>query len=99
MLRRQRETAFPEAISFSLLVPLYNTPADFLREMIASVQAQTFSHWELCLADGSDEAHGEVEALCREAAERDPRIRYRKLERNEGISGNTNQCIGMAGGD
>ncbi len=97
-LRRQRETAFPEDISFSLLVPLYNTPADFLREMIASVQAQTFSRWELCLADGSDEAHGEVEALCREAAERDPRIRYRKLERNGGISANTNACLELATG-
>ncbi len=98
-LRRQRETIFPDTVNFSIAVPLYNTPLAFLREMVESVQEQTFGRWELCLADGSDAAHGEVEAFCRERAKADPRIRYRKLERNEGISGNTNVCLDMATGN
>ena len=84
---------------FSVLVPLYNTPEKFLEEMIRSVQAQTCPDWELCLADGSGADHPEVgEAVGRLAAE-DPRIRYRKLEENLGISGNTNVCIDMARGE
>ena len=59
---RQREemrgTKFPRDITFSILVPLYNTPRRFLTEMIDSVRAQTYEKWELCLADGSGGGHG-----------------------------------------
>ena len=86
-------------VKFSILVPLYNTPEAFLREMIGSVRGQTYANWELCLADGSDAAHAYVGETCRRLAEEDPRIRYRKLEKNGGISENTNACIAMATGD
>ncbi len=98
-LARQRETAFPEKLKFSVIVPLYNTPAEPLREMIDSVRAQTYGDWELCLADGSDGDHGAVGEYCREQAAAEPRIRYRKLERNGGISENSNECLKMATGD
>lgn len=96
---RQRQARFEPEIKFSILVPLYNTPRDFLCEMIESVQAQTYGNWELCLADGSDAEHAEVEDICRTYAQADRRIRYEKLEKNLGISGNTNACIDMATGD
>ena len=96
---RQRKETFPKRITFSILVPLYNTPEDFLREMIGSVQNQTYTRWELCLADGSDEAHDFVGKICQTLSRKDSRIRYRKLEKNLGISGNTNACIDMARGD
>lgn len=98
-LAAQRRTAFPLDVTFSILVPLYNTPASFLEEMIRSVQDQTYGKWELCLADGSDPRHGEVGEICRQYAQADPRILYRKLEKNLGISGNTNACIEMSRGD
>ena len=97
--RRQEETVFPKDVTFSILVPLYNTPEKFLREMIASVQAQTYGKWELCLADGSDDAHAQVGEICREIAAADPRVKYKKIEKNLGISGNTNVCFGMATGN
>lgn len=95
----RQNTVFPKDIKFSILVPLYNTPEPFLREMIASVQEQTYANWELCLADGSDAAHTDVGQICQELAARDSRIRYRKLEQNLGISGNTNACIDLSSGD
>ena len=55
--KRQREEQFPRMVKFSILVPLYNTPEAFLKEMIESVVNQTYENWELCLADGSDSAH------------------------------------------
>lgn len=96
---RQRETRFRRNIKFSILVPLYNTPEQFLRQAIDSVRAQTYGNWQLCLADGSDAEHGDVERICREYASEDTRIYYRKLSSNEGISGNTNACLSMAAGD
>lgn len=97
--KRQGETKFPREMKFSILVPLYNTPKDFLADMIASVLNQTYGDWELCLADGSDGEHGYVGELCQEYAGRDARIRYQKLDKNQGISGNTNRCYEMAAGN
>ena len=96
---RQGKETFSRTVKFSILVPLYNTPEKFLRQAIDSVRAQTYTNWELCLADGSDAQHSDVERICKEYAEADPRIRYRKLPKNEGISGNTNACLSMANGD
>lgn len=96
---RQIETKFEPEYKISILVPLYNTPENFLREMIDSVINQTYSNWELCLADGSDEAHAYVGDVVREYQQKDARILYTVLEENYGISENTNRCIEMATGD
>ncbi len=96
-IRSQKETKFSRDIRFSILVPLYNTPEKFLREMIDSVVAQTYENWELCLADGSDAEHAYVGDVV--SSYNDPRIRYEKLTENLGISGNTNKCFDMATGD
>lgn len=98
-LSQQRNHHFSQKITFSIVVPLYNTPESFLREMIESVQAQTYAEWELCIGDGSDPQHSEVEEICRSYMKQDNRICYKKLERNLGISGNTNACLEMAKGD
>lgn len=97
--KRQQEEAFARMVKISILVPLYNTPQTFLNEMIDSVLAQTYQNWELCLADGSDHEHDDVEVRCQEYVRQDSRIRYKRLEKNEGISGNTNRCYEMATGD
>ncbi len=96
---RQRAYVFSKDVTFSILVPLYNTPKDFLHDTIKAVIDQTYEKWELCLADGSDDAHSYVGEYCREAAAKDSRIKYKKLEKNEGISGNTNECLKMATGN
>lgn len=98
--REQEENAqFSKNIKFSVLVPLYNTPEKFLKEMIESVEAQTYKNWELCLADGSDREHSFVGEICKKYADGDKRIKYEKLEKNLGISENTNACIRMATGE
>lgn len=96
---KEETTVFPKDVTFSILVPLYNTPERFLREMIESVTAQTYGKWELCLADGSDDAHDFVGRICQEYRQKDSRIKYQKLVKNEGISGNTNECYKMATGN
>lgn len=98
-LWKQKNRKFKTEVKFSILVPLYNTPENYLREMIESVQAQTYSVWELCLADGSDNEHAYVGEICSSYMKKDSRIKYKKLEKNEGISENTNRCIEMATGN
>ena len=95
----QEEHSFSEQYLISILVPLYNTPEKFLKEMIDSVLEQTYGNWQLCMADGSDESHSYVGDVCRSYMEKDPRILYRKLRENRGISENTNMCIEMAEGE
>jgi len=100
--RLERETVFEYMPKISILVPLYNTDKVMLKEMIDSVLWQTYENWQLCLADGSDKEHAYVEQVCREYMEAEgdkARIVYRRLERNEGISGNTNQCYQLADGE
>ncbi len=87
----------PAAPRISIVVPLYNTPQQFLVELLDSVQNQTYRNWELCLVDaGQDET---VRQTVQERAAADARIRYQKLEKNEGIAGNTNQGFALATGE
>lgn len=95
----QKNYSFDKKIVFSIVVPLYNTNIDFLKEMIESVINQTYSGWELCLADGSDSEHGDIEKYCNKYVEKDSRIVYKKLGENMGIAGNTNAALKMAQGD
>ena len=93
----EEETVFDYAPVISILVPLYNTDKQMLKEMIDSVMWQTYKNWELCLADGSDDAHAYVKETV--DSYNDARIKYLKLEKNEGISGNTNKCLTLATGE
>lgn len=97
-LQAQRDQTYEKQILFSVITPLFNTPETFLREMIESVSAQTYQNWELCMADGSDTEHCYVQQICLEYSGKDSRIKYKKLEQNLGIAGNSNACIEMAEG-
>ena len=86
----------------SICVPLYNTPAQYLREFLASVFDQTSTRWELCLADASDASHayvGEIvaqrAAFAQKIAPAANRVKYVKVE-NRGISANTNAAAELA---
>ena len=98
-LEAQRSCSFPRKIKISIVVPLYNTPKQFLHEMIQSVLDQTYANWELCMADGSDQEHAYVGRISRSYAQKDKRVIYQKLNANKGISENTNACIDMSTGD
>jgi GT2 family glycosyltransferase len=102
--RQEAESkAFADRVLFSILVPLYNTPEEYLRDMLDSVLQQTYDNWQLCLADGSDDAHSYVGKVVQEyrdrSAELAKKIRYKKLDKNGGISYNTNECLTLATGD
>ena len=55
VLDKQRKKKFAYAPLISVVVPAYRTPELFLRQMIDSLEAQTYEDWELCIANGSPE--------------------------------------------
>ena len=86
-----------EDIKFSIIIPLYNTPVLLLLQLLDSIITQTYDNWEVCLADGS-EHNSDVEKLCKKYCKIDKRILYKHLEKNLGISGNSNEALKMATG-
>ena len=96
-LARQRKQVRPGQPLFSIIVPCYHTPGDYLREMLDSVFSQTYGNWELILVNASKEDSGMREIL--RSYETDPRVRVEELEENTGISGNTNAGLRQAKGD
>ena len=82
----------------SVVVPVYNTPLRFFKQMVASVQRQTYRNWQLVLVDASDGDHPEPGALARRRAAEDPRILYKKVE-NQRIAGNTTAGFALATGE
>ena len=95
----QTSTVFPKMLKLSIVVPLHNIPEQSFREMLESVLAQTYSNWELCLADGSDKDHLSIRHACKTYTQNDSRIKYRKFDRNFGISDILNKAIEMSSGE
>ena len=102
-LERQRKEQPVYSPLFSVVIPLYRTPRRYLKEMLDSVVDQTYTNWELCLADGSgSDADGEGDEagdFIRARYGSDQRIRYVRLDSNQGISDNTNSALRMARGE
>ena len=105
-LAAQRNKHFEYAPCISIVVPLYNTPETYLKEMVESVLVQSYGNWQLCVADGSDTASGEgqdvkpaTQHIMENYSKNDNRIVYRKLTENKGISENTNRAYELATGE
>lgn len=91
----ERETSFTHRYKISIIVPAYETGKKRASEMIKSVLAQTYDNFELCIADASlsDEVENTVKSFDSD------KIKYLRLEANNGISDNTNEALKMATGE
>jgi len=94
-LKIQMKRKFDFEPKISVVVPMYNTKEKFFKELIKCMMDQTYSNWELCLADGSPKQNDNLKKYY----EQDKRIKYKYLDGNLGIAGNSNAAIGMATGD
>ncbi|MGI6096131.1 MAG: glycosyltransferase family 2 protein [Lachnospiraceae bacterium] len=97
-LEAQRAKQWEYQPKISILVPAYRTPEEYLRQMIKSVQAQTYGNWELCIANASPEDE-QMCAVLKKYAASDKRICVQNLLENKGIADNTNAAIAMASGE
>ena len=94
-LEEQRKHKFSNQPKISIIIPMYNTPVKFFGELVDSLINQTYTNWELCLADGSNEENPELKDIY----SKDSRIKYKFIGENKGISGNTNEALTLATGD
>ena len=97
-LQRQRDTEFEYEPLISILVPVYNTPEEFLKQMIQSVRKQTYGKWELCIANANP-ANETVAEILRISSTKDERIKVKDVPENEGIAQNKNAALASATGD
>ena len=84
--------------TIAVLVPLYNTPAPLLRDMIESVLNQVYPHWELCLADDCSPAP-HVREIVERYQDQDPRIKCVFRPRNGHISEASNSALELVTAD
>ena len=94
-LENQRRSQ-PACGKISVVVPIYNTDPGMLRDMLASLSAQTLEGFEAVLYDGGS-TRAETAAVLDTVA--DPRFRVIHAKENRGISGNTNAAVEIAGGE
>ena len=97
-LQEQAKTEFAYSPKISVLVPVFNTPKKLLCEMMDSVINQSYSNWQLCIADASSEGN-EASEIVDGYCKKDPRIICNHLHANYGISDNTNKALELADGD
>ncbi len=97
-LSEQKKTSFSYEPMFSIIVPLYHTPAKFLKDLVRSMMYQSYSKWELCLVNASPE-DSQMSRCLESWRVRDKRIRVITLEKNLGIAENTNAGIDAANGE
>jgi GT2 family glycosyltransferase len=83
---------------FSIVTPVYETPADVLWAMLESVRSQSFGDWELCLVDDCSAAPHVAEMLA-EAEAGEPRIKVLRRAENGGIVPASNDAVKMATGE
>ena len=96
-LMAHRVAAMIEPPLISVVMPVYNPPADCLRQALHSLRAQVYPHWELCAAnDASETPH--VAAILDQAAREDPRVRVAHREQRGHISAASNTALAMARG-
>lgn len=97
-LEQQKAIRFEYEPKFSIVIPAYQTPERYLKEMLESIRSQTYENWEVCVADGSPRKESS-ERILKRFAQQDARFKYVILGENKGIAGNTNAALDMAAGD
>ncbi|ADR19063.1 glycosyltransferase family 2 protein [Calditerrivibrio nitroreducens] len=80
----------------SIGMPVYNG-AKFISEALDSLLAQTFTDFELIISDNA--STDETEAICREYAAKDKRIRYIRQRENLGAAANFKYVLDQAEGE
>jgi len=95
---RSHSATFEYQPLLSVVLPVYNTTPDFLRACLDSVLAQTYSNWELCIADDLS-PESAPRQIIEEYARKDARVRFVFRAEQGGIANCTNSALTLAEGD
>ena len=85
-------------LRFSIVMPVFNSNVEWLREAVDSVRRQTYMHWELCIADDAS-THVAIKPALEDLAAEDHRIKVCFRKQNGHISAASNSAIKLATGE
>ena len=83
---------------FSIIIPVFNPPVEFLRQALESVINQIYSEWEICIADDCS-SDPEVKEVLEYYSNKYPQIKVVYRNENGHISKATNSALELAKGD
>ena len=81
--------------TFSIILPVYKTPLNYLKRAVDSVAQQTYPYWQLCICDDGS-ASSDISSLLAEYEGNDSRISVVVNETNEHISAASNLALSQA---
>lgn len=90
-------TAFKRKPLISIILPIYNTPESFLRACIQSVINQSYTNWELCVAD--DASTTPIIETVKDLAQKHSNIKWTRLQTNRHIAASSNEALKLAKGE
>ncbi len=85
-------------LKFSVIIPVYNVEAKWLKKTIDSVIAQIYPHWEICIADDAS-IQPSIRNLLNQYIQKDSRIKVIFRAENGNISAASNSALELATGD
>jgi len=83
---------------FSVILPTFESTAQYLHTAIQSVREQAYPFWELCISDDASLDEG-VREIVRAHARSDSRIKFTFSTSHGGLAKNTNQALALSTGD
>lgn len=84
---------------FSLIVPVYNTPAEILSATLGAIIGQAYPAWELCLVDDASTDPGTLAVLesVKEVLQPTGKLRFMRRAIQGGIVAASNDALALAG--
>ncbi|MEA1983318.1 MAG: glycosyltransferase family 2 protein [Campylobacterota bacterium] len=82
----------------SIITPIFNTQEEYLIDMFKSVLAQSYSNWELCLADDAS-TQSKTLQIVKQYSQKYPNIKVSYRVYNGHISSASNSALSLATGE
>lgn len=98
IIQEQKNTSFEYSPKISIIVPAYDTKKRYLEQLVASVKAQTYSNWELCISAYFNEGNNAKEYL-ENLEKSNNNIKLAWNTESLGISENTNKALSISNGE
>ncbi|MFA6602429.1 MAG: glycosyltransferase [Candidatus Shapirobacteria bacterium] len=98
LLQSQKKHVFKYQPLVSILTPVFNTDQEFLVKCIESVQNQSYSNWELCIADDCSTLP-QIHKILNDYSKKDKRIKVVFRPKNGHISNASNSALQIASGE
>jgi hypothetical protein len=89
----------PDDLKVSIVLPTYDVPLPYAKELVESIEGQTYGNWEVCICDDADPRVDVRNWLAGLVSERPDRFRMVRHPENRGIAEATRSAVALVTGD